>query len=225
MTGRYNKEQILSIIKMNNKWAGRGHNITGRVLLAPFPYGILRPFILHYTRLLLFLDKIGCVSVMKIKTAFAAFYFALHPTFTIFAGVNMTGNPYIQDESMRITKDNLFEFVRFGLVGSVATAIHFGVYNLLKGIMDLSLAYTIGYIVSFIVNYLLSARFTFKKKTSVKNGFGFGGAHVFNYLLQMGLLHLFLYIGVKPWLAPVPVYCIAIPTNFLIVRFVFRRFK
>ncbi len=32
MTGRYNKEQILSIIKMDNKWAGRGHNITGRVL-------------------------------------------------------------------------------------------------------------------------------------------------------------------------------------------------
>ncbi len=170
-------------------------------------------------------DNTRRASEMKIKTAFADFYFALRSTFTIFAGVNMTGNPYIQDESMRITKDNLFEFVRFGLVGSVATAIHFGVYNLLKGIMDLSLAYTVGFIVSFIVYYLLSARFTFKKKTSVKNGFGFGGAHVFNYLLQMGLLHLFLYIGVKPWLAPVPVYCIAIPTNFLIVRFVFRRFK
>ena len=64
-----------------------------------------------------------------------------------------------------------------------------------------------------MVNYLLSAKFTFRKKKSVKNGFGFGGAHLFNYFLQIGLLNLFLWLGVSKELAPVPVYCIAIPTK------------
>ena len=85
------------------------------------------------------------------------------------------------------------------------------------------MAYTLGYFISFVFNYVLSARFTFRKKKSVKNGIGFGGAHLFNYLLQICLLNLFIYLGVSKTLAPVPVYCIAIPTNFIIVRFVFRK--
>lgn len=122
---------------------------------------------------------------------------------------------------MRIRRDVFFEIVRFGLVGVVATALHYGVYWLLHGLMNVSVAYTIGYFVSFVANYLLSARFTFKKKKSVKNGVGFACAHLFNYVLQISLLNLFIWLGVGEALAPVPVYCIAIPTNFVLVRLVF----
>ncbi len=122
---------------------------------------------------------------------------------------------------MRISRDVFFEIVRFGMVGVVATALHYGVYWLLHGLMNVSVAYTIGYFVSFVANYLLSARFTFKKKKSVKNGVGFACAHLFNYVLQISLLNLFIWLGVGEGLAPVPVYCIAIPTNFVLVRLVF----
>lgn len=122
---------------------------------------------------------------------------------------------------MRIRRDVFFEIVRFGLVGVVATALHYGVYWLLHGLMNVSVAYTIGYFVSFVANYLLSARFTFKKKKSVKNGVGFACAHLFNYVLQISLLNFFIWMGVGEALAPVPVYCIAIPTNFVLVRLVF----
>ena len=122
---------------------------------------------------------------------------------------------------MRISRDVFFEIVRFGMVGVVATALHYGVYWLLHGLMNVSVAYTIGYFVSFVANYLLSARFTFKKKKSVKNGVGFACAHLFNYVLQISLLNLFIWLGVGEELAPVPVYCIAIPTNFILVRLVF----
>ena len=122
---------------------------------------------------------------------------------------------------MRISRDVFFEIVRFGMVGGVATALHYGVYWLLHGLMNVSVAYTIGYFVSFVANYLLSARFTLKKKKSVKNGVGFACAHLFNYVLQISLLNLFIWLGVGEGLAPVPVYCIAIPTNFVLVRFVF----
>ena len=122
---------------------------------------------------------------------------------------------------MLIIRDVFFEIVRFGMVGVVATALHYGVYWLLHGLMNVSVAYTIGYFVSFVANYLLSARFTFKKKKSVKNGVGFACAHLFNYVLQISLLNFFIWLGVGEALAPVPVYCIAIPTNFVLVRLVF----
>lgn len=124
---------------------------------------------------------------------------------------------------MLFNRETFFEIVRFGIVGVVATALHYGIYWLLNDLMNVNVAYTLGYFISFVVNYLLSARFTFRCKKSVKNGLGFSGAHVFNYLLQICLLNLFIWLGVSKSLAPVPVYCIAIPTNFLIVRFVFRK--
>ena len=124
---------------------------------------------------------------------------------------------------MLFSRETFFELVRFGVVGVVATALHYCVYWLLYGVMDVNVAYTLGYLVSFVANYVLSARFTFRKKRSVKIGLGFACAYLFNYLLQISLLNFVIWLGVSKVLAPVPVYCVAIPTNFLIVRFVFRK--
>lgn len=118
---------------------------------------------------------------------------------------------------------SLLVFMRFGIVGVIATALHYGVYLLLKEWAGMNLAYALGYFISFIANYILSACFTFKKKKSVKNGLGFCMAHLFNYLLQTGLLNFFVWLGISETLAPVPVYCIAVPVNFIIVRFVFNK--
>lgn len=117
------------------------------------------------------------------------------------------------------------EFVRFAFVGVIATAIHYLLYLVLQKTMNAGIAYTIGYAVSFVANFLLTSVFTFKAKATVKKGVGFGAAHLCNYLLQMGLLYAVLDIGIRRDIAPVPVYCIAIPLNFLMVRFVFKSHK
>lgn len=122
-------------------------------------------------------------------------------------------------------KKTMKEMMRFVVVGITATAIHYGVYLALQWLMNASIAYTIGYLVSFVANYLLSARYTFRKETNKKNGIGFACAHVVNYLLQMGLLNLFLYLGVSKQLAPLPVYCISVPVNYLLVRTAFTGIK
>lgn len=62
-----------------------------------------------------------------------------------------------------------------------------------------------------------------RQKASWSKAFGFGGAHLFNYLLHIGLLNTFLWLGLSKTLAPIPVFAIAIPVNFLLVRFVFKR--
>ena len=114
------------------------------------------------------------------------------------------------------------EFVRFAIVGIIATAIHYGVYYILQWFIYVNIAYTIGYIVSFIANFYLSAYFTFGRKPSWGKALGFGGAHLFNYLLHIGLLNFFLWLGLSRPLAPIPVFSIAIPVKFLLVRFVFK---
>lgn len=115
------------------------------------------------------------------------------------------------------------EFVRFILVGVFATALHYGIYLLLQRLINVNIAYTLGYAFSFIANFYLTAYFTFGKKPSWGKAFGFGGAHLFNYLLHIGLLNIFLWLGLPKPFAPVPVFVIAIPVNFLLVRFVFKR--
>ena len=122
-------------------------------------------------------------------------------------------------------KETLGEIIRFGIVGTTAASIHYAIYWVLQHWINVNIAYTIGYVLSFLVNYWLSAHFTFKEKTSAKNGLGFGAAHLTNYLLHMVLFNFFLRIGLSRELAPIAVLAIAVPTNFVLVRFVFKHFK
>lgn len=123
-----------------------------------------------------------------------------------------------------IDKSQISEIVRFCIVGCIATVLHYVIYYVLKNWINLNIAYIIGYGLSFICNYFLSSYFTFKKKANLKSGIGFSGAHLFNLLFQVVLLNVFTYIGISENIAPIPVYTIAIPVNFLMVRFVFKRF-
>ena len=143
------------------------------------------------------------------------------------------------------------QFARFFVVGAFATLVHWGVYIALNRIfglgeedkLALTVTYSIGYAVSFIGNYLLSLKWTFRTSGSVKKGIGFAFSHAVNYGMHIGLLNLFLYLGVGtlmvrclqavvPWLVdalpllgrgedivPFAVYVIVVPVNFLLVRF------
>ena len=108
-------------------------------------------------------------------------------------------------------------------------------------------SYIFGYVVSFLVNYVVTLKWTFKTEGSVKKGAGFAFSHAFNMGFQLLLLNFFSYLGLGallvalvgflfPWLPallpflsqpesllPLPVYCIVVPTNFLMVRFFVKR--
>ena len=118
-----------------------------------------------------------------------------------------------------LQKERLQEMVRFGIVGVVATAIHYGVYYLLLTLLNPTLSYTIGYAVSFCCNYVMSSLFTFRVGMSVKKAASFGVSHVLNYLIGVGLLNLFIALGVDEEIAPLPVFVLVIPINYLLVRF------
>lgn len=125
---------------------------------------------------------------------------------------------------IKITKELFRETVRFGVVGVIATGIHWGIYYLLTGISDINvnIAYTIGYLISFCCNFILSSKFTFKSEATAMKGVGFAVSHLCNYLLHMLFLNLFLRLGLSGKIAPVPTLCIVVPINFCLVRTVFK---
>lgn len=117
------------------------------------------------------------------------------------------------------------EIIRFCIVGILATGIHYGIYLLLNQFILVWLAYSIGYAVSFVFNFYLTSIFTFKEKATVRKGIGFIISHLVNYCLHILFLSLFIWMGVRENYAPILVYLIVIPINFLLVRFVFKSKK
>ena len=120
-------------------------------------------------------------------------------------------------------KQQIGEIVRFGIVGGVATLIQYGVYLLMLYAVSPTLSNTIGYAGSFLFNFVASTRYTFKVKTNARHGAGFALSHLINYGLQIVMLHLFMALGFSEKLAPVPMFCVCVPINFLLVRFFLKR--
>ena len=124
------------------------------------------------------------------------------------------------DEQQR---EKLGEIIRFGIVGVVATLIQAGTYCLLVTVLNYVVANTIAYIVSFLFNYIASTHYTFRVKSTAKRGAGFLLSHVVNYLLQTASLAFFIWMGMEKRLALIPMFCICVPVNFLLVRFFLKK--
>ena len=124
------------------------------------------------------------------------------------------------DEQQR---EKLGEIIRFGIVGTVSTLIQAGTYCLLVGILNYVVANTIAYIVSFIFNYIASTKYTFRVKSTAKRGAGFLLSHVVNYLLQTATLAFFVWVGMEKRLALIPMFCICVPVNFVLVRYFLKK--
>ncbi len=131
-------------------------------------------------------------------------------------------------------REKLGELVRFGIVGSIAVVLQYGVYlammpTLAHFIPDMgdhtlaTTANTAAYIISFIFNFIASTRYTFKVKANAKRGAGFTLSHIVNYALQTLFLNLFVGIGLEKQWAMIPTLCICVPTNFILVRFFLKR--
>lgn len=136
--------------------------------------------------------------------------------------LNMPMN-FITDRLSSQHRQQLGEVVRFGVVGVVATIIQYAVYWVLIHWINPTVALTVGYVVSFLFNFIATTKFTFRVATNARHGAGFALSHAVNYSMQVALLNLFLWLGVSKQIAMIPVFCVCIPTNFLLVRFFMKK--
>lgn len=91
--------------------------------------------------------------------------------------------------------ERLRQFVRFGVVGVLSSAVHYAIYYLLLFVLTASISYIIGYLVSFVGNYFFTNCYTFRTKPSWKHFAGFAGSHAVNFGLHVVLFQYFPLVG------------------------------
>ena len=112
------------------------------------------------------------------------------------------------------------EVLRFAITGTLVTFILYAVYLPLSFIMpnSVGIAYSIGFAISFITNFLLSNYYTFRTKPTFDRAVLFCIVQFINYMLQILCFKFFILLGVSNVWAPVPVWIFIFPINFLLMR-------
>lgn len=112
------------------------------------------------------------------------------------------------------------EVLRFAITGTLVTFILYAVYLPLSFIMpnSVGIAYSIGFVISFITNFLLSNYYTFRTKPTFDRAILFCIVQFINYMLQILCFKFFIWLGVSNVWAPVPVWVFIFPINFLLMR-------
>lgn len=116
-------------------------------------------------------------------------------------------------------------FVRFAAVGAIATGVNYATYTLLVLHFDdmwPEVAYIAAFCVSVTCNFILSSYFTFGVDPTWKRAAKFLTAHLINLANELLLLRLWIWIGIPKLYAPLLVFVIAFPVNYLMVRFALR---
>lgn len=122
------------------------------------------------------------------------------------------------------TKSRIIEIMLFGMVGTTAMVIHYSIYYVLLPFLPITISFSVGYLVSFLCNFMMTSYFTFKVKPTVKKFSRFATSHGINYIIQIVLLNLFqLLFKVGERVAPLFVYFISIPLNYILVRFAMKK--
>ena len=117
------------------------------------------------------------------------------------------------------------EIIRFVIVGVVATLFNYGVYSVCILFTTPAISMLIATVLATILNYFMTTSSTFRVKRNVQNGIGFIITNLIILALNEAFLFLFIFLGVSERIAPLPMYAVCIPINFLLVRNVMRRFK
>ena len=137
---------------------------------------------------------------------------------------NTIKHPSLWEGLVRLKSDSKYgQFLRFCVNGVLAVAIQYAVYWVLIKWINVNIAYTLSYIVSFCCNFVITSYWTFHSSPSWKRLIGFGSSHVVNFFVQLGFLNLYLWLGIpKEWAALLAMGS-AVPVNFAMLHFVYKK--
>ena len=116
--------------------------------------------------------------------------------------------------------------VRFVLVGALGTGLQYGIYYLLLGLFQqhwpemmilTSLAFTIGFVMEMIYNYLLTSFYTFRVRPTWKNAGGFLVGRAINYVIQLLLLNCLIWLHMSEEWAGIAAIALAGVINYFVL--------
>ena len=124
--------------------------------------------------------------------------------------------------------------VRFICVGIFGTLLQYGIYYLFLEIFRrtipdsntmASVAFTIGFYLEMIVNYFLTSYYTFHTHPSWKNAGGFVFGRVMNYIVQVCILNVLLWLSMSEEWAGIAAIVLAGILNYFVLLPFFRAKK
>lgn len=124
--------------------------------------------------------------------------------------------------------------VRFVCVGVLGTGVQYGIYYLLLDIFHrqwpemmimTSLAFSIGFVVEMIFNYLLTSFYTFRVRPSLKNAGGFIFGRTLNYFIQIFLLNMLIWLEMSKELSGIVAIALAGVINYFVLLPFYREKK
>lgn len=135
--------------------------------------------------------------------------------------------------SRHIKNKTTRQAVRFTIVGLSGTAVQYGLYYGLLMLFRylwpahelVNTAFTLAYVIEMMGNYVMTSYYTFGARPSMKNLGGFATARVFNYVLQIGLLHVCLMAQMTDEVAGIVSILISGVVNFFVTRIFFKEKK
>ena len=116
--------------------------------------------------------------------------------------------------------------VRFVLVGALGTGLQYGIYYMLLGVFQqhwpeiiilTSLAFTIGFVIEMIYNYLLTSFYTFRVRPTWKNAGGFLVGRALNYVIQLLLLNCLIWLHMSEEWAGIAAIALAGVINYFVL--------
>ena len=116
--------------------------------------------------------------------------------------------------------------VRFVLVGALGTGLQYGIYYLLLGLFQqhwpemmilTSLAFTIGFVMEMIYNYLLTSFYTFRVRPTWKNAGGFLVGRAINYVIQLLILNCLIWLHMSEEWAGIAAIALAGVINYFVL--------
>lgn len=120
-------------------------------------------------------------------------------------------------------------------MGAFGTGLQYGIYYGFLALFDrccpelgirVTLAFTIGFVIEMISNYLLTSFYTFGTHPNLKNAGGFLLGRGVNYVLQLTFLHLLIWLTLSEELAGIAAIMLAgIINYFILVPFYHKKNK
>ena len=112
------------------------------------------------------------------------------------------------------------QFIRFCIVGAFATLLDAALFYMFRQWMSYQASMVLSYTICLLLNMVLTLRWTFRRKFSLRNVMGVMWAQLFNlFVVRYKLMELFVVtLKMSDRLAYLPTLGISVVVNFLIIR-------
>ena len=116
--------------------------------------------------------------------------------------------------------------VRFVLVGALGTGLQYGIYYVLLGIFQTkwaedtwltSVAFTVGFVIEMVYNYLMTSFYTFRVRPTLKNAGGFLFGRALNYVIQLIFLNILILLHMSEEWAGIAAIALAGVINYFVL--------